>query len=189
MEFNNIKYNVIKSKRNTICLEVKKDCTVVVRCPLSTLDKDIKAIFIRKENWIKSNIKKIKEIKNIYKTEGNKLTYEQIANIMCRAKKVIPNKVHMYAQLLGVSFNSIRIKKQKTCWGSCSQKGNLNFNCLLMLMPERVIDYVIVHELCHRKEMNHSYRFWNEVKVILPDYKCDRKWLKDNGDRIMARMY
>ena len=70
---------------------------------------------------------------------------------------------------------------------ACSGKGNLNFNCLLLLMPEEVLDYVVVHELCHRKEMNHSARFWEEVEKILPDYRQRRKWLKDNGGRIMDR--
>ncbi|MBR4241372.1 MAG: M48 family metallopeptidase, partial [Eubacterium sp.] len=75
-----------------------------------------------------------------------------------------------------------------TKWGSCSSKGNLNFNCLLMLTPPEVIDSVVVHELCHRKEMNHSKRFYDEVLRVYPDYKKWNKWLKDNGSAIMNRM-
>ena len=70
----------------------------------------------------------------------------------------------------------------------CSSKGNLNFNCLLMLTPPEVIDYVVVHELCHRKEMNHSKAFWREVEKVLPDYKVQVKWLKEEGCNIMRRM-
>lgn len=73
-------------------------------------------------------------------------------------------------------------------WGSCSSKGNLNFNCLLMLTPQKVIDSVVVHELCHRKEMNHSDKFYAEVLRVFPEYWTWDKWLKDNGDMLMKRM-
>jgi predicted metal-dependent hydrolase len=76
---------------------------------------------------------------------------------------------------------------QKSRWGSCSGQGNLNFNCLLMRAPDDVVDYVIVHELCHRKEMNHSDRFWTLVESVLPDYKEKRKWLKDHGSELMQK--
>ena len=86
---------------------------------------------------------------------------------------------------MGVDYGQITIRSQKTRWGSCSSKGNLNFNCLLLLAPPEVLDYVVVHELCHRKEMNHSPRFWAEVARVMPDYKVRRKWLKDNGNGLM----
>ena len=78
---------------------------------------------------------------------------------------------------------------QKTRWGSCSSDGNLNFNCLLMLAPEEVQNYVVVHELCHRRQMNHSKKFWDEVEKYDPDYKKQKKWLKDHGDEIMRRAF
>jgi len=186
MGYKNIEYRLIKSKRSSIAIEIKKDCTVVVRCPQDMKKEDIEKYVYEKRNWIESNIKRI----NIYKKgEDNKLTYDQIEKIINEANDIIPMKVHTYAEKIGVNFNNIRIKKQKTCWGSCSCKGNLNFNCLLMLMPERVRDYVIVHELCHIKEMNHSDKFWSEVETILPDYQWDRRWLRDNGNRIMAKIH
>ena len=90
---------------------------------------------------------------------------------------------------MGVTYGRITIRNQKTRWGSCSSKGNLNFNCLLMLTPPEVIDYVVVHELCHRKEMNHSKAFWDEVAHVLPDYEKARLWLKTEGDMIMRRAF
>ena len=76
----------------------------------------------------------------------------------------------------------------RTGWGSCSGKGNLNFNCLLMLAPPAVQDYVVVHELCHRKEMNHSPAFWAEVAGVLPDYASHRRWLRENGNGLIAAL-
>ena len=87
---------------------------------------------------------------------------------------------------MGVTYGKITIRHQKTRWGSCSGTGNLNFNCLLMLVPEQVLDYVVVHELCHRKEMNHSPRFWKEVEAIFPEYREARKWLKDHGGSLIC---
>ena len=84
---------------------------------------------------------------------------------------------------MGVSYGSITVREQKTRWGSCSAKGNLNFNWKLVLMPEEILDYVVVHELAHRLQMNHSTEFWDEVEKILPDYRNRRQWLKENGQK------
>ena len=86
---------------------------------------------------------------------------------------------------VGVTYGRITIRNQRTRWGSCSAKGNLNFNCLLMKAPPEVLDYVVVHELCHRLEMNHSPRFWAQVERVLPDYKVSRKWLREHGNELM----
>mgnify|MGYP002547163680 CR=1 FL=1 len=85
---------------------------------------------------------------------------------------------------MGVSYGRVSIRDQRTRWGSCSGKGNLNFNWKLSLVPDEILDYVVVHELAHRKEMNHSQRFWAEVERILPDYKARRKWLKEFGSQV-----
>ena len=108
-----------------------------------------------------------------------KFTEQEIAELKKQAKKYIPGRVDYYAAQMHVSYGRIAIRCQKTRWGSCSQKGNLNFNCLLMKLPPEIIDYVVVHELCHRLQMNHSPKFWAEVEKVLPDYKKYRKWLKE----------
>ena len=112
-----------------------------------------------------------------------------IQDLREQARKVIPERVAYYAKIIGVDYGRITIRQQKTRWGSCSSKGNLNFNCLLMLMPPGILDYVVVHELCHRKEMNHSPGFWKEVEKILPDYKESRKWLKTKGSRYITNRF
>lgn len=102
-----------------------------------------------------------------------------------QAKQVFTEKVAYYASIVGVTYGRVTIRTQKTRWGSCSSLGNLNFNCLLMFAPEEVQNYVVVHELCHRKELNHSHRFWCEVARVMPDYKVHKKWLKEYGGKIM----
>ena len=116
------------------------------------------------------------------------LTMEDIQKLADEALRVIPGRVAHYASLVGVTYGRITVRNQKTRWGSCSSKGNLNFNCLLMLAPPEILDYVVVHELCHRKQMNHSPKFWAEVAAVIPDYKTREKWLKTEGTRIMRRM-
>lgn len=85
---------------------------------------------------------------------------------------------------MGVTYGRISIREQKTRWGSCSSKGNLNFNWRLIFAPEEVVDYIVVHELAHRKEMNHSRAFYDVVASVLPDYKVQEKWLKENGEKL-----
>ena len=82
---------------------------------------------------------------------------------------------------MGVDYGRISVRQQKTRWGSCSVRGNLNFNWKLALMPEEILDYVVVHELAHRVEMNHSPRFWAVVETVLPDWRERRRWLKQHG--------
>lgn len=98
------------------------------------------------------------------------------------AKKIIHERIERYTDKIGpVKVNSVRFKNQKTRWGSCSQKGNLNFNWRLIMAPIYIVDYVVVHELCHLSLMNHSKEFWQLVGNQIPDYKERRKWLKENG--------
>ena len=96
------------------------------------------------------------------------------------ARAQLGEKVRFYGARMRVSVNRIAIKEQKTRWGSCSSKGNLNFNWKLVLMPQRIQNYVVVHELAHRKQMNHSAAFWREVEQVLPDYPECRKWLREH---------
>jgi len=94
------------------------------------------------------------------------------------ARVELSELVQQYAQKMQVRVGKITIREQKTRWGSCSSQGNLNFNWKLVLMPKRIQEYVVVHELAHRKEMNHSPAFWSIVAAVLPDYSERRKWLK-----------
>ena len=111
----------------------------------------------------------------------------EILELKTKAKQELPAAVQKYAGLMGVTYNRITIRHQKTRWGSCTKTGNLNFNCLIMKMPDQVRDYVIIHELAHRKELNHSSKYWAIVAEYCPWYKKAKQWLKDNGQELMER--
>lgn len=182
-----MKVTVIRSNRKTVAIQVNSDLSVTVRAPRSVSEKDIEEILKKKEAWISKHIEKIKETKERVEAEHTeKLTREKVIALAEEALKVIPERVEYFAKVIGVTYGKITVRNQKTRWGSCSSKGNLNFNCLLMLAPPEVLDYVVVHELCHRKQMNHSKAFWLEVEKVLPDYKEARKWLKEDGSQIIT---
>lgn len=101
-----------------------------------------------------------------------------------QARHYFSERAEFYAKLMGLSFNKLRISGAKTRWGSCSSRRNLNFTWRLMMAPPEVIDYVVVHELCHLHEMNHSRRFWSHVEKWSPDYKAHCHWLKINGSTL-----
>lgn len=100
------------------------------------------------------------------------------------ARDIFTWKTEYYARIMNVTYGRISIREQKTRWGSCSSAGNLNFNWRLILAPEEVLDYVVVHELAHRREMNHSKAFYAIVESVLPDYRQPKKWLRDKGQTL-----
>ena len=182
-----MKVTVIRSNRKTVAIQVNSDRSVTVRAPRSASEKDIEEILKKKEAWISKHIEKTKETKERFEAEPTeKLTREKVIALAEEALKVIPERVEYFAKVIGVTYGKITVRNQKTRWGSCSSKGNLNFNCLLMMAPPEVLDYVVVHELCHRKQMNHSKAFWLEVEKVLPDYKEARKWLKEEGSQMIT---
>ena len=186
MRLEEIQIEIIRSRRKTMALEITPQCAVRVRAPLGMPEEEIRRFVQEKSDWILKHLavmeKKAGELKEI-----RPMSAEELEALADRACQVIPERVRYFAPKVGVDYGMITIRNQKTRWGSCSARGNLNFNCLLMLAPPEVIDYVVVHELCHRKELNHSPRFWAEVARVLPDYKRQERWLKENGKRLMAR--
>lgn len=181
-----MQYRIIRNDRKTLSVEITKDCEVLVRAPRWLTRREIDDFIRRNEEKILKKIEEISERKK--EINSPMLTEKEIEILYEKARQEIPVKAERYAAVTGASYGRITIRMQKTRWGSCSSKGNLNFNALLMLMPDEIIDYVVVHELCHLLEMNHSKRFWNLVESILPDYRERRKWLKENGDKYMMRV-
>ena len=177
---------VIRSNRKTIAAEIRRN-RLIIRAPLYATNEDINRFMLANKKWLDNHLAKAQAYEKA--REGiHRLTPDEIQALANRAVEVIPERVAYYAPLIGVTYNRITIRRQKSRWGSCSSRGNLNFNCLLMLTPPEVIDSVVVHELCHRKEMNHSERFYAEVLRVFPDYWAQDKWLKENGDILMTML-
>lgn len=182
-----IEYELMRSKRKTISIQVKSDGTVVVHAPLKTPERVIDDFVVEKSDWIMRHVNEA-HYRMADREDIEVLTREELDRLKRQARVELRNLVWEYAPKIGVGYNRITIRAQKSRWGSCSSSGNLNFNCLLMLAPDKVRRYVVVHELCHRIEMNHSERFWGLVERALPDYKQSRKWLKDHGAELIERL-
>lgn len=180
-------YELVRSRRKTIAVEIKPDGRIIVRAPMRASQKRIESFLEDHKEWIIKHLIKMRD-ELTEESEADKLSVADIKKLANEAMKIIPKRVAYYAPLVGVNYGRITIRNQKTRWGSCSSKGNLNFNCLLMLTPPEVLDSVVVHELCHIKYMNHSKNFYDEVLRVFPEYKKWNKWLKDNGNKIMRRM-
>lgn len=180
-------YKIIRSKRKTIAIKVCDDGSVIIKAPRFASKAQIDAFVNEKTDWMEKTQKKVKERGARLATVG-KLTETELKELVAAAKEHIPERVAHFAPAVGVKYGKITIRKLRSRWGSCSSAGNLSFNALLMLAPPEVLDGVVVHELCHIKQMNHSAAFYREVSRILPDYKERNKWLKENGHTLLERL-
>lgn len=182
-----MKYNpdIIKSNRKTVSIEIRPDGKLTVRAPVRMSYREIEKFVNSKSEWIEKTLAKVNSRQS---TDITPYTQEELESFVKLAKEIIPPRVKYYADILNVEYNGITIRTPKTRWGSCSSKKNLSFSALLTQMPEEIMDSVIVHELCHLKQMNHSKKFYDEILKIMPDYRQREKWLKENGIKYMQRL-
>ena len=151
---------VIKSRRKTIAIQVNSDLSVTVRAPYGVTEKYIEEFLNKNEAWISKQMNEIKvKKKSVESGNVENVTLDKIKAFADQALETIPSRVEYFARIIGVTYGNITIRNQKTRWGSCSSKGNLNFN--------------------------HSKAFWAEVENVFPDYKKSIKWLKEEGSQIM----
>ena len=176
-------YQLIRSDRKTLTLQLTPQGELIVRAPQRMKKTEIDSFVRSKTDWVEKHRKSLSQRPTL-----PRFTREEIDALADRALAELPERVSHFAPIVGVTYGGITIRNQRSRWGSCSSAGNLNLNCLLMLAPPEVRDYVIVHELCHRKEMNHSPAFWAEVEKVLPDYQERKKWLKENGHLLIGRL-
>ncbi len=190
-----ITVNITHSNRSTVRVEVKSNTSIELDVP-KDMSRDTVERFINEQRLFVDQRPgsvttwrvEIPTRKRTAKKSSSGFSERELDELKACAREAIPKRVAELAPLLGVTYNDIRIKAQKTRWGSCSSKNNLNFNCLLMLCPDEVRDYVIIHELCHLKHLDHSKKFWAEVERYCPSYKAQDKWLTSEGSLLMRRL-
>lgn len=184
-------YSIVRSNRKSIGFEVKPGGEIIVRLPLRMPRYAALPIIESKKDWIYEAYIRQKDKLSIDQKKQEEHNNPRLAYLEKKyrkaAKQYIYERVEYYLPLTGGIYTSIRIGDQKTRWGSCSSNKTLSFSWRLMLAPPRVLDYVVIHELCHLTYMNHSPEFWSMVASFDPDYKEHRKWLKENGDSLILK--
>ena len=167
-------YTLIRSRRRTISMEIRRDLTVLVRAPLNCPGGEIDRFVQRHENWIVTHLERQQQ----RAFNHPEPTEEQRKALIARAKRELPPKVARYAALMGVEPAGITITGARTRFGSCSGKNRLSFTWRLMDYPEAAVDAVVVHELAHIVHKNHGKEFYALVESVLPDYKQRKKLLE-----------
>lgn len=176
-----IEVEIIRSKRRSMAIQIRTDGSVVVRVPMHASDRAIKRFVSAHARWIADNRGQMFERRK--KLADNPYDIPAWESLSAADKKIAKQKimehVDYYARRMEIDYGSISMRNQKSRWGSCSSKGNLNFNYRLAYQPEELLDYVVVHELAHRRHMDHSAAFWEEVETYYPAYKKCRQMLND----------
>lgn len=176
-----IEVEIIRSKRRSMAIQIRTDGSVVVRVPMHASDRAIKRFVSAHARWIADNRGQMFERRK--KLADNPYDIPAWESLSAADKKIAKQKimehVDYYARRMEIDYGSISMRNQKSRWGSCSSKGNLNFNYRLAYLPEELLDYVVVHELAHRRHMDHSAAFWEEVETYYPAYKKCRQMLNN----------
>ena len=159
-----IRVSVIRSARKSLGLEVRDANTVLARIPTRVSDRELKAFVENHRSWILEKTEVMAE-----REENRKSTPAPPPELLSKTDRMkiqlkIGKRVRHYCETMGVTVGYVTVKNQKTRWGSCSAKGNVNFNYQLAFLPDELLDYVVIHELAHRRHMNHSRAFWAEVE-------------------------
>jgi hypothetical protein len=172
-------YTTKRSKRaRRVRLAVHPDGSVVVTGPIGAPQAALDRFVAEKREWILDKLKRFEVMRQRF---GRPLSREDYLKHKEQARALIYERLRIYNEIYNFSYNKVFIKNQKTCWGSCSSKKNLNFNYKILFLPKEQQDYIIVHELCHLKEMNHSPKFWALVKKSIPNYRDIKKQLRSSG--------
>lgn len=172
-----VEYTIKKSARaRRLRVAVYYDAGVVITTPLDFADDKIEKFLKERASWILEKIRYFTE----YGKVGKPASHNDYRRNKRGAYYFVKKKVEEFGKILDVSFQHINIKNMKTRWGSCTCNKNINFNYKVLSLPEKLAEYVIVHEMCHLKEFNHSRKFWSLVEKAIPDYKDRVKDLRKN---------
>ncbi|MFY9463381.1 MAG: SprT family zinc-dependent metalloprotease [Candidatus Sungiibacteriota bacterium] len=168
----------VSGRARRMRLTVYRDARVVVTVPRLMDASGVARFVASKVRWILDKLERFRRLPAGIVTGGTKRDFLKYKE---RAFALVRDRVAYFNRMYGLRFNKISIKNQRTLWGSCSRKGNLNFNYKIVLLPPLLADYIIVHELCHLAEFSHSRAFWNLVRQAIPDHKAMRRALRKNG--------
>jgi len=172
-----IKYRVRESfKAKDISISVDVDGSVLVVKPIRMPSSVAEEFIQKKKKWILKSIRYFQKFSDFTPVRGR--TRRDYLKHKEEARSLIHERIGYFNSNNRFPIKRVAIKNQRKCWGSCSEKGNLNFNYRIFFLPEHLRDYIIVHELCHLRELNHSSKFWALVEEILPNHKKVRKQLK-----------
>ena len=170
-----IEYNVIRSNRKTVALEISAECKLLVRAPLLMPEGAIKSFISKHQKWIEQSIlKQQKRAQN-----RRPLSALEINELKKLAAEILPKRIEYFSSLTKLKPTGIKITSAQKRFGSCNGKNSICFSYILMKYPIEAIDYVVLHELIHIKHHNHSREFWKEVEKYMPDYKARRQLLRD----------
>lgn len=166
-------YTLLRSERKTLALQIKGG-KLIVRAPKNLKRAYIEDFLLRKEDWIARHLA-LQEQRSAAHPEPDEA---EIQGLMALARAVLPGRVEHFSALTGLKPASIRIGGAKTRFGSCSSRGSINFSWRLMAYPPEAVDYVVLHELCHLRHMNHSRDFYALIEHYMPDWRLRREMLK-----------
>lgn len=233
-----IPYEIIRTKRKSIGIQLSQDKKITIRAPQNVSDSVILEVLETRKPWLYQKLNRIKKvlptvlvhtqditrIKVRYRNKyypmkvhplsdskgheqvvfvggvfylylephiNGQYTEESLRPLLVkfmrkRAKEIITDKITKFVKLIGVNQEEILIKGFDDKWGNCTQDGKLEFNWRIILGPDRAVDYVIIHELCHLLELNHSAKFWNLMEKFMPDYMKWKDWLLIHGNELVV---
>lgn len=171
-----IQYTIRKSKRaKRLRLAVYCDGSIIVTTPVGVQQFIIHDFILEKRQWI---YEKLRFFRSVNRKVARTFSQDDYMLYRKQALEFVIQRVEHFMKIYGHTYNEINIKNQKKRWGSCSKKGNLNFNYKIIFLPEAVRDYIVVHEICHLMEFNHSKKFWHLVEKALPEYTDIKKQLQ-----------
>ena len=168
-------YELIRSRRRTMALEVTGDCRVLVRAPMHVTQAEADAFFNRHGDWVARHLERQRQRAAALPPPP---TREEIRGLKARAQAVLPGKVAYWSTRTGLVPTGVKITTARKRYGSCSGTNSMCFSCFLMTFPEEAVDLVVVHELCHIREKNHGPGFYALLSQYLPDYRERKKLLQ-----------
>jgi predicted metal-dependent hydrolase len=172
---------IIRSRRRSVALIVTDDAQLIVRAPLRLPQVEIELIVAQKRSWIERQLAEISS-----RPKAQPISTEERRQLKQEAAVILRERAAYLAKQTGYLPAAVKISGARQRWGSCGPKGTINLSWRLVRAPQVVLDYVIIHELVHLAERNHSRRFWDKVALIVPDHRQHRRWLRQNGNLLPA---